>query len=157
MSTPAWAAVRMVMETWLGRHEPPNPTPARRNAPPIRPSYDMPFTTVATSAPKASQISASSFAKLIFVARKRFAPSFVIAASMAPMTTIGAACGSIQLAQRSLTEALGVGDDAEHDPVGLLVVAHGAPFAGELGVEHHRDRRTPGRRPAIARPGSAAG
>ena len=36
VSTPAWAAVLMVIETWFGRHEPPKPTPAFRNEPPMR-------------------------------------------------------------------------------------------------------------------------
>ena len=60
----------------LGRHPPPNPTPADRKRRPIRSSWPMASASTATSPPAASQTSAIALMKEIFVAKKALAATF---------------------------------------------------------------------------------
>ena len=75
----------------LGRHEPPQPGPGRRNSRPIRSSYPMPRTTSFTSAPTDSQIAATALTKETLVARNAFDAYLMISAERGSVTTSGAA------------------------------------------------------------------
>src|SRR5437762_2016892 len=83
------SAVRTKAWQSFGKHEPPKPGPACRNLPPMRPSRPMPRATSCTSAPTASQRSATSLMKVIFVARKALAAYLISSAVSSVVNTIG--------------------------------------------------------------------
>ena len=79
-SQPSPAAVWIRASVSFGKHEPPYPRPALRNAAPIRGSRPIPFTTWVTSPPASSQRLAISLMKEIFVARNAFDAYLMISA-----------------------------------------------------------------------------
>ena len=64
----------------LGRQPPPKPMPALRNARPIRASWPIASARSTTSAPAASQTSATALMKEILVARNALAATLTSSA-----------------------------------------------------------------------------
>ncbi|MNL65316.1 hypothetical protein D3C87_1896320 [compost metagenome] len=75
--------------TSLGKHEPPQPMPARKKAWPMRWSKPMPSATFSTSAPTRSQMLAISLMKEILVAKKQLAAYLIISALLRSVTMKG--------------------------------------------------------------------
>lgn len=79
----------MMAAVSFGKHDPPQPRPAPRNADPIRESRPMLSNTSAESTPNTLQMFARSLARLIFDARKALLAYFIISASLMPVLTTG--------------------------------------------------------------------
>ena len=88
-SRPIWRAIVITARTSLGKHEPPKPTPGKRNGWPMRRSEPIPRRTWSTSAPSRSQSVAISFMKEMRVASIAFAAYFVSSAERRSMKRMG--------------------------------------------------------------------
>ena len=117
-----------------------------RNLRPMRLSRPMPRATCCTSAPTASQRSAISLMKVIFIARKALA-AYLISSRGAPAgeqdRRLVEEQRAVELAHHRLG-ALVVG--AHHHAVGALEVVDRRALAQELRVGDHGERRRPGAR-----------
>ena len=136
-SMPASRAIAARARTSFGKHDPPNPAPARGTAGRCARPSPCPARRRSRRRRTPSQIVATSLMKLIFVARKAFDAYLIISAERGSVTTTGAPSGAYSAA----TSAAAAGSVApKDDAVRVEDVVDRRPFPQELRVRDDRER-----------------